>query len=368
MKSKQVLKDMTPYQPGKQIEEVKETYGLNKIVKLASNENPFGHSPEVTNYFSRYQSSFNLYPDGYTGELRHVLADRLKVSEDQLIFGSGTDEIVQIITRAFLYPGVNTVMATPTFPQYKHNALVEGAQVKEVPTVNGYHNLSAILEAIDQRTSVIWLCSPNNPTGCLIPRNHLYDFLDQCPKDVLIVLDEAYLEYVDSTFQPGILQYLQQYDNVIVLRTFSKAYGLAGLRIGYGIANSGLISDLDVVRGPFNTSTIAQKAAITALEDEAFLNDTVTRNQAIKRSFEAFLDSIGWNYYDSHTNFLLISMPISGEQTFQYLLEHGFIVRAGEGLGVPDTVRITIGSETDMQELQRVLYQLNTAITEGTWS
>lgn len=359
MKSKPVLDKMTPYQPGKQIEEVKQAYGLNRIVKLASNENPFGHSGKVDDYFSRHVSALNIYPDGYTAELRSALAKQLNVSENQLIFGNGTDEIVQMIGRAFLYPGVNTVMAVPTFPQYKHNALIEGADVKEVTTVNGYHNLPTMLEAIDDKTNVVWLCSPNNPTGCLIPRNDFYTFMDQCPADVLVVLDEAYLEYVDDALRPNVLDHLQHYQNLVVLRTFSKAYGLAGLRIGYGIANPELIPALDVVRGPFNTSAVAQKAALIALEDEAFLDDTVSRNQKVKKAFEHFLDSIGWTYYESHTNFLLISTPVSGDQAFQYLLENGFIVRPGEGLGAPNTIRVTIGHETDMDELQQVLYQLH---------
>ncbi|MFD1360557.1 histidinol-phosphate transaminase [Lentibacillus salinarum] len=364
MKRKQILNDMTPYKPGKQIEEVKQAYGLNRIVKLASNENPYGHSMKVDDYFTRYQPSLNIYPDGYTADLRRALAENLNVSENQLIFGNGTDEIVQIIGRAFLYPGVNTVMATPTFPQYKHNALVEGAEVKEVPTDNGYHNLPAMLEAIDEKTNVVWLCSPNNPTGCLIPRDDLYEFLNQCPADVLVVLDEAYLEYVEKALQPNVLANLQHYKNLVVLRTFSKAHGLAGLRIGYGVANPELIPALDVVRGPFNTSAIAQKAALLALEDETFIDDTISRNHTVKKTFEQFLETIGWNYFESHTNFLLVTTPVSGNETFDYLLKHGFIVRPGEGLGAPHTIRVTIGSEADMQDLQQVLYQFHQNINE----
>ncbi|HLS08279.1 histidinol-phosphate transaminase [Lentibacillus sp.] len=366
MKSKHILNKMTPYQPGKQIEEVKREYGLDRIVKLASNENPFGYSGKVADYLSSHKPALNIYPDGYTTELRRALANKLGVSENQLIFGNGTDEIVQMIGRAYLYPGANTVMAMPTFPQYKHNALVEGAEVKEVPTINGYHDLDGMLAAIDDKTNVIWLCSPNNPTGCLIPRDDLYRFIEKCPSDVLIVLDEAYFEYADKKLQPEILSYLEQYKNLVVLRTFSKAYGLAGLRIGYGITNPELIPGLDVVRGPFNTSSFAQQAALVALEDDEFIEDTVSRNNAIKKSFGQFLDSIGWHYFDSQTNFMLVSTPISGDRVFQYLQENGFIVRPGEGLGVSKTIRVTIGNETDMQDLQEVLYQLHTKINEGS--
>ncbi|WP_010530816.1 histidinol-phosphate transaminase [Lentibacillus jeotgali] len=365
MKSKQILKEMTPYQPGKQTEEVKKEYGLNRIVKLASNENPFGYSRKVDDYLSGQKPALNIYPDGYTSKLRTALVNKLEVSEHQLIFGNGTDEVVQIIGRAYLYPGVNTVMAAPTFPQYKHNALIEGAEVKEVPTINGYHDLQGMLEVIDDNTNVVWLCSPNNPTGALIPRDDLYEFLGKCPSDILVVLDEAYFEYADSQKQPDVLQHLHQYKNLVVLRTFSKAYGLAGLRIGYGIANEELIPRLDVVRGPFNTSSIAQQAAIAALDDDEFLKDSISRNNKIKQSFEQFLNSIGWPFYDSQTNFLLVSTPISGKKAFHFLQENGFIVRPVEGLGSSETIRVTIGTEKDMQELQDVLYQLHQKVNEG---
>lgn len=365
MKSKHILKKMTPYQPGKQTEDVKKEFGLSRIVKLASNENPFGYSGKVDDYFSGDKPALNIYPDGYTSELRTALSNKLGISEHQLIFGNGTDEVVQIIGRAYLYPGVNTVMATPTFPQYKHNALIEGAEVKEVPTINGYHDLPGMLEAIDNNTNVVWLCSPNNPTGGLIPRNDFFDFMEKCPSDILVVLDEAYFEYADTQIQPDALQHLNKYKNLVILRTFSKAYGLAGLRIGYGVANKELIPRLDVVRGPFNTSSIAQKAALLALEDDNFINDSISRNNKIKQSFEQFLNSIGWHFYDSQTNFLLVSTPISGEKAFQYLQENGFIVRPGEGLGSPNTVRVTIGNEADMRELQEILYQMHLKVNEG---
>lgn len=359
MNSKTVLNQLSPYQPGKQSKEILEAYGLERIVKLASNENPNGFSKHVNDYLLNNVHEFNIYPDGYTSELRTAVASKLNVNENQLLFGSGSDEIVQIICRAFMYPGVNTVMATPTFPQYMHNARIEGAEIKEISTIDGYHDLEGMLNAIDDKTTVVWLCSPDNPTGTLISSEALYSFLDKCPKDVLVVLDEAYYEYIDSELDPDVISHLSAYPNLIVLRTFSKAYGLAGLRVGYGIAANELISKLDVVRAPFNTTTLAQNAAIIALKDEAFIVETRLKNSKVKQSFKQFLSSIGWHYYDSQTNFLLISTPISGSDTFQYLLENGFIVRPGELLGCPNTVRITLGNETDMKELKDLLYKLH---------
>lgn len=359
MKSKSILNELSPYKPGKQIKEIKEAYGISKIVKLASNENPYGFSKKVTDYVLHNMHEFNIYPDGYTTELRTAIASKLNVNENQLLFGNGSDEIVQIICRAFIYPGVNTVMAAPTFPQYKHNALIEGAAIKEIPTINGYHDLDGMLTAIDKKTNVVWLCTPDNPSGSTISKKALYKFMDQCPKDVLVVLDEAYYEYMDSNLDPEAIAHLSTYQNLVILRTFSKAYGLAGLRVGYAIANKQLITKLDIARGPFNTTTLAQNAAIIALKDDAFIQATRGKNNVVKQSFQQFLDSIGWRYYDSQTNFLLVCTPLSGENVFQYLIENGFIVRPGEHLGYPNTIRVTMGNEEDMKQMQHVLYKLH---------
>lgn len=359
MEGKPILNELTPYQQGKQMKDIKEAYGLERIVKLASNENPYGYSSHVKNYFIHNESAFEFYPDGYTAELRSAVASKLDVNEKQLLFGSGSEEIVQMICRAFLYPGVNTVMPSPTFPQYKHNALIEGADIKEIPTADGYHDLEKMLKSIDEKTSVVWLCSQNNPTGTIIPKKTLYSFLDSCPEDVLVVLDEAYYEFMEADQDPDATGNLSAYENLVILRTFSKAYGLAGLRIGYAIANQNLITKLDVVRGPFNTTSLAQKAALIALEDTAFIEETKLKNKNVKQSFTQFLDTIGWTYYDSQTNFLLVSTPVSGNEVFQYLIEKGFIVRPGEVLGCPNTIRVTLGNEKNMKQLQDVLYALH---------
>lgn len=355
MDGKRVLKDMAPYKQGKQLEDVKIEYGLNQIVKLASNENPFGYSMKLKEQLPAIMQQLEIYPDGHAAELRHKLAAKLTVSEDQLVFGAGSDELVQIICRTFLYPGVNTVMATPTFPQYKHHALVEGADVKEIPTENGYHNLEAMLEAIDSNTKIVWLCTPNNPTGSLIMKDDFDRFMENCPSDVLVVLDEAYYEYADPSLKFNAIESLKVYPNLLLLRTFSKAYGLAGLRIGYGIGNEDLIANINIVRGPFNTSSLAQKAAVIALDDQAFLEETYQKNSEIKTDFQHFIDGLGWSYDDSQTNFLLIKLPVSGDDMSEYLLKHGYIVRSGEALGCPDTIRVTIGTKQAMQELKSIL-------------
>ena len=365
MLGKQILNDLHAYQPGMQIADVKKKYNLEKIVKLASNENPYGYSKKVDEYIKTMEKDFEMYPDGYASILREKLANKLTVSEKQLVFGAGSDEIITFICRAFLYPGVNTVMASPTFSQYRHHALIEGAEIKEIPTENGRHSLTKMLDAIGEKTKVVWICSPDNPTGELILENELNDFLKQCPKDVIVVLDTAYYEFIDEEKRYDLNKLLNSYPNLIVLRTFSKIYGLAGFRVGYAVTSEEIAHKLNVVRGPFNTTLIGQRIATVALDDDDFLKSTQKLNKKVRSNFEQFLDGIGWGYYESHTNFLLVKTPVDADVVSSYLLKNGFIVRSGNLLGYPNTVRITIGKEEDMLELQSVLEKLKREIDDG---
>lgn len=360
LKQKAILSDLTAYQQGKQTHEIKEEYGLKRVVKLASNENVYGYSSKVRDYFKNELPDLSIYPDGHTSELRSALSKKLQVNEDELLFGSGSEEIIQIICRAFVQNGKNTVMSANSFSQYKHNTLIEGGHIKEVAIKeDGKHDLKKMSEAIDDDTVVVWICAPDNPTGTLNSEKELLEFMENCPKDVLVVLDEAYREYVDEAYLLDSLTYLSSYPNLITLRTFSKAYGLAGLRVGYAIGEAELIHHLNVVRGPFNTTSVAQKAATIALEDQPFIKETTKLNQKVKEDFYQFLNELEWDYYPTHTNFITVSTPISGMDTFDYLIKHGFVVRPGELLGYPNTVRITLGTKEDMLELQEALKKLN---------
>ncbi|KGP73016.1 histidinol-phosphate transaminase [Pontibacillus yanchengensis] len=351
MRTKPILANLTPYVPGKTIEEVKQSYGLERIVKLASNENPFGFSDYVKSGLQQAVEGLEIYPDGYARELRTTLSKTLSVNEKQLIFGNGSDEVVQIICRTFLEPGSNTVMATPTFPQYRHNALIEGAEVREVPLDQGFHNLSEMLKQIDEHTRVVWICNPNNPTGTMINQQAFESFMEQCPDNVLVVMDEAYVEYVSSSDFPDTLSALSSYNNLLITRTFSKAYGLAALRIGYGIASESIISSLEPSREPFNTSSLAQKAALLALEDQSFIEETYKSTVETKQELQEFCENNGLTYYPSETNFMLVHLPISGDEMTEYLLRNGFIVRSGEALGIPNSIRLTIGKQEHMEEI-----------------
>ncbi|MDQ0271075.1 histidinol-phosphate transaminase [Cytobacillus purgationiresistens] len=357
MKWKEQLLNLTPYQPGKSIEEVKKQYGLNEIIKLASNENPFGCSPNATAAINQPSSFFSLYPDGYATNLRNAVAEDLKVAPEQIIFGNGSDETIMMLSRALLGPGTNTVMPAPTFPQYKHNAIIEGAEVREIPLVDAQHDLQAMLAAIDEKTAIVWLCSPNNPTGTYIPDQDLRLFINQVPEDVLVVLDEAYCEYVTVNDFHNSVELVKDFPNVIALRTFSKIYGLASLRIGYGIGQPELIRAMEPVREPFNANRFAQVVAIQALNDKEFIETCRQANQEGLTQYYQFCDEEGLKYFPSQGNFILIDFNVDGNEVFQYLLERGYIVRSGKVLGFPTGVRVTVGSREQNEGLIKMMKQ-----------
>lgn len=340
----QVL-NLNAYQPGKSIDEVKKAFNLKEIFKLASNENPYGYSPKVKKVIEEEGTlTFSYYPDGYASNLREEVAKFLQIKPTQLIFSNGTDELLQIISKALLEPGKNTVMATPTFSQYKHNAILEGAEIREVPLVNGEHDLESMIAEIDDRTAIVWLCSPNNPTGTYITDEKLQQFLKQVPKDVLIVLDEAYYEYVQAENYYDALSLVQTFPNLIVTRTFSKIYGLASFRIGYGIAQAEIIQALEPVRQPFNTNVLAQRVALEALKDQEFVSQCADLNKRELERFYQFCKENNLSFYPSQGNFILIDFQYDGEEVFAFLLSKGYIVRSGKFLGFPTSIRVTVGT------------------------
>lgn len=359
---KQQLIGLSPYKPGKPIEEVKKQYGLDKVIKLASNENPFGCSNQAKQAISDMLENLAIYPDGYATMIRADVADLLSVNENQLIFGNGSDEVIQILCRALLSKETNTVCAVPSFPQYKHNAVIEGAEVREVPLVDGVHDLDGMLAQIDESTRIVWVCNPNNPTGTYVDAEKFQEFLAKVPKEVLVVSDEAYFEYVVAPDYPMTIPLLKEYNNLMVLRTFSKAYGLASLRIGYGVGNPDFIQKIEPAREPFNTSLLAQVAARAALKDQQFITYCKENNRQGLEQFYQFCQKYNLNYYPSQGNFILIDFQKPGNEVFQYLLERGFIVRSGEALGFPTSIRITVGSfeqnEAIINELHKFLGQI----------
>lgn len=347
------LLTLKAYSPGKSSEEVKREYGLTKIVKLASNENPYGSSPLVREAISSLEN-FAVYPDGAAVALREKVAKLLEVDEHQLIFTSGLDELIQIISRAMLSEDSNTVMAAETFSQYRHHAVIQKAEIREVPLKDGCHDLNAMAAQIDDRTQVVWICNPNNPTGTYVNREELQAFLKMVPPHALVVLDEAYYEYAAADDYPDTIPLLDRYKNLLIMRTFSKAYGLAAFRIGYGIADAGLIKQLDVARLPFNTSALAQTAAIAALQDQTFVEKCVSENVNELQKFYDICKRHNFEYYPSQGNFIFIRIPgKESADVFQYLLEKGFVVRP-----FPNGIRITVGTKEQNEELFQLLEKM----------
>lgn len=276
---KKRILDLQPYKPGKSPEDIKREYNIDKVIKLASNENPYGCSPHVETAVLSSLHDTATYPDGYATELRKKVSDHLHVDENQLLFGSGLDEVIQIISRVLLCEGDNIITANETFPQYKHHAIIEGAQVREIPLDNGSFDLDGMFQAIDDRTKIVWICNPNNPSGTYLNEETLVRFLEKVPPEIVVVLDEAYYEYVTADDYPNSIPLLTHFNHLIVLRTFSKAYGLAAFRIGYAVGNAQLIEKINIARLPFNTSTFAQQAALAALEDQDFVKKCVRKKR-----------------------------------------------------------------------------------------
>ncbi|WP_430786505.1 histidinol-phosphate transaminase [Virgibacillus flavescens] len=353
MRWKKQMLNLKAYQPGKSIEEVKEQYQLNSIVKLASNENPYGYSPQVDQALTEFHSSFIRYPDGNASTLRKATASLLGVNHNQLIFTNGTDELVQIISRALLEPGKNTVMATPTFPQYKHNAVIEGAEIREVKLVNGNHDLNQMVSVIDENTAIVWVCSPNNPSGNYISQNELQVFLKRVPHDVLVILDEAYYEYVNDSNNSITL--LDTFPNLLIMRTFSKIYGLASFRVGYGVSSAANVEILEPARPPFNTNVLGQAAATAAISDQDYIEKCRLRNLEEKEKYYTFCQENKLYYYPTHANFILIDFQCDGDAVAQFLLSNGLIVRSGKALGYPTCVRISFGLAEENERVREVL-------------
>ncbi|MBW5446625.1 histidinol-phosphate transaminase [Cohnella sp. CFH 77786] len=331
------------YQPGKPVEDVKRELGLAEVIKLASNENPFGASPKAKEAIAREVQNISIYPDGAAVELTAAVARRYGVNPDQIIFGAGSDEIILMIARAYLRPGDETVMAASTFPQYKHNAEIENAVIIEVPLKEGTHDLYGMLAKVTDKTRIVWVCNPNNPTGTIVTKDELEWFLSKVPSSVMVVLDEAYCEYIDDPAYPDGLEVLNKYPNVVVLRTFSKIYGLASLRIGYGIGRADVIRAINQVREPFNTSRFGQAAALAALEDQAFVEECRRINREGLLTLKAAFDRLGLDAFPAYGNFIMVDVGRPGAEVFDAMLRKGIIVRAGHK-GYPNHIRITVGS------------------------
>ncbi|MDF2924400.1 MAG: histidinol-phosphate transaminase [Paenibacillaceae bacterium] len=352
------------YQPGKPIEEVKRELGLEEVVKLASNENPFGSSPAVREALIREMSNMSLYPDGAAVELTEAVADFWGVKPNQILFGAGSDEVILMIARAFLVPGDETVMSTHTFGQYKHNAEVENAVVREAPLKDATYDLPAMLDLVTGKTKIVWVCNPNNPTGTMVTHGEVKALLEALPSSVLLVLDEAYAEYVDSPDYHDGLELLKDYPNLVLLRTFSKIYGLASMRIGYAIGHPDVIHTINQVREPFNTTRFAQVAGLAAIQDQNFVKDCKERNLTGLKYLTEEFDRLGLSYFPAYGNFIMVELNRPAEAVFDGLLRKGYIVRGGHKLDFPTMIRITVGSDAQNRGLIAALEEVLAKVPE----
>lgn len=343
MQPKSNIVHLPVYNPGKPVEDVKRELGLTEVIKLASNENPFGFSSTAKSAMMDEMSNSNIYPDGASVELTAALAVNLGVRSEQIIFGTGSSEVILMAARAFLVPGDETIMADETFSQYKHNAEIENASIIEVPLKAGKHDLPAMLAKITSRTKIVWICNPNNPTGTIVTNDELTAFMKAVPTNVLVVLDEAYREFVeDSDYSDGVGM-LKDHKNLLVLRTFSKIYGLSALRIGYGIGHADVIRYINQVREPFNTTRIAQAAAKASLADHEFIAFCKEQNaQGIRYLSEQF-DRLGLTYFPAHGNFILVDVKRPSTEVFEALMRRGVIVK-GRWNHYPTYIRVSIGT------------------------
>ena len=345
------------YEPGKPIEYVAREMGLDprSIIKLASNENPFGPSPRAIAAARRALEQGELYPDGGCFELRQKLAAVRGLQPDQFIVGNGSNEIIELLGHAFIEAGDEVVMGAPAFVVYKLVTLLFGAKAVEVPLRNWQHDLDAIRGAITPRTKLVYVCSPNNPTGTANAEAELLAFARQLPDHVVAVFDEAYAEFLER--EPDMRPLIAEGRKIVCLRTFSKIYGLAALRIGYGYASAELCGLLNRVRQPFNVNAIAQAAALAALDDREFAEKTARENRAGLAQLERGCRELALEFVPSVANFMLIKVG-NGMRVFEALQRRGVIVRPVKSYGLPEWIRVTVGTREQNERLLAELREI----------
>jgi len=340
------IKKVKVYEPGKPEEELKRELGLKEIVKLASNENPLGPCPSAVRAIIEDLKNLNRYPDGNSYYLKRKLAEKLGVRPENLFVGLGSNEALDIVARAYLRPGVNAVYSEKSFAVYPIVVQLSGAEHRVVKAKDNYYmDLKAHLDAIDENTAVVFIANPNNPTGTAFSKKEFEEFLKEFPDDVLLVLDEAYYEYaLGAGFDvPNGVEYIYQ-KNILVTRTFSKIYGLAGLRLGYAVAREEIIADMNRIRQPFNVTRPAQVGGVAALDDKMFIKHSQVVNEEGKKYLYKEFEKLGLSYVPTYANFILVDVGYPSREVFNRLLRKGVIVRAMDGYGFPTHIRVTIGT------------------------
>lgn len=349
---------LAPYQPGKPVEELERELGIKNAIKLASNENPFGPCEEAKQAMLRSQIDVGLYPDANGYYLKGVLSQTLEVSENNITLGNGSNDVLDLIARVFLQPGDEAVFSQYAFLVYPLVTRAVAAKAIVTEAANWGHDLQAMSRAITPRTKIIFIANPNNPTGTYVDEQQLIELLAGVPERVIVVLDEAYFEYVQRADYPDGISLIDRYPNLVVTRTFSKIYGLAGLRIGYAVASKDITDLLNRVRQPFNVNALAQNAAIAALENIEHVEKCRKLNQQELARFAEFCQELGIAYIPSVANFLTVEFGDKTPEIYRGLLHQGLITRPIENYQMPEHLRITIGTPEDMDRLVGVLREL----------
>lgn len=357
------VQKLSPYVTGKPIDELARELGIDpaKIVKLASNENPLGPNPHVLEAIAAELPELSRYPDGSGFQLKAKLAERFGLKPEQITLGNGSNDIIDLVARCWLAPGRNAVFSAHAFAAYPICTQAVGAESRVVPAIDYGYDLSGMLAAIDEQTGVIFIANPNNPTGTWVGRQALEAFLDRVPEHVLVVLDEAYIEFAEEGELPNGLNYLDRYPNLLVSRTLCKAYGLAGLRVGYCASSPQIADVLNRVRQPFNVNSLALVAACVALDDEQYLSEGRRLNRAGMLQLESGLRELGLKWIPSRGNFLAVDLGRDAAPINTGLLREGVIVRPIAGYDMPTFLRVSIGTE---QENTRFLEALRVVLDQ----
>ena len=350
--------DLKPYIPGKPIEEVKRELGLEEVVKLASNETSVGPSPLAVEAIKKEIENIYLYPEGSSRLLREKLAHKLNLDKEMIIIGNGADNVIDLVGMAFINEGDEVITGEITFPAYETITKIMGGKLISVKLKNFRFDLEEIAQRINEKTKIVFLCNPNNPTGTIVDKEAVDRFTKQVPEDVTVVFDEAYYDYVEDENYPNSLSYVLEEKNVIVLRTFSKIAGIAGVRIGYGIAKKELIGYLMRVVNPFTTNRLAQVAALASLDDEEHRKKVLRSNQEGKKYLYKELKQLGLFYTASEANFLFIDLKEDTEVIFEKLLKKGVIIRPGKTWGCPNFIRVTIGTPYENEKFISTLKEI----------
>ncbi len=353
------IRAIAPYEPGKPTAELAREFGLaeERIVKLASNENPLGVSPSANHAMRALLDGLARYPDGNGFELKQALVARFAVAMENVVLGNGSNDVLELIARAFLAPGASAVYAQHAFAVYPISVLATGATGIAVPARDFGHDLPAMLAAIRPDTRMVFIANPNNPTGTFIGGAEIEAFMRQVPAQVVVVLDEAYTEYLEPQYRYDSVSWLKSYPNLVITRTFSKVYGLAGLRVGYALASAPVADLMNRVRQPFNVNTLSLAAATAALSDDAFVERSYQLNRLGMVQLVSAFDVMGLSYMPSFGNFVTVKVP-SAQGVFQQLLRAGVIVRPIANYGLPDYLRVSIGLESENARFVQALREI----------